>query len=249
MVAGPSRMKRLLLLCLLGVAGTAAAYVLPGGAILRRLVEAREEMHLVGAKVEGTLALSGGAMGELSTELPEYRTDAAFLLRLPGRCRLEATTPDGKPLVVVEASGRRRVEGPTVTALGVALGEVCALLALRSASEGDARSALEQHLRALKVDTQKTALGRLGGKVVYVLGGDQAGDGQLWVFKESFLPARVRYTDQKGVAWDVRFSDYASPATGGWFPRLLEVSRGSELEVRFTTVRGDSRANVPERLF
>ncbi|MGO9831972.1 MAG: hypothetical protein ACLPJH_17705 [Myxococcaceae bacterium] len=242
-------MKRLLLLCLLGVAGAAAAYVLPGSAILRRLVEAREELHLVGAKVEGTLALSGGAMGELSTELPDYRTDAAFLMRVPGRCRLDATTPEGKPLAVVEAFGRRRVEGPPVAALGVALQEVCALLALRSASEGDARGGLEQHLRSLNVDTQKTALGRFGGQVVYVLGGDNAGDGQLWVFKESFLPARVRYTDDKGVVWDVRFSDYASPSTGGWFPRLLEVSRGNELELRFTTVRGDSRANVPERLF
>ncbi len=242
-------MKRLLLVCLLGLAGTAAAYVLPGGAILRRLVEAREELHLVGAKVEGTLALSGGAMGELSTELPEYRTDAAFLLRVPGRCRLDATTPQGKPLAVVEAGGRRRVEGPTVAALGVAVQEVCALLALRSASEGDARSGLEQHLRTLKVDTQKTALGRLGDKVVYVLGGDRPTDSQLWVFKESFLPARVRFSDDQGVAWDVRFSDYASPATGGWFPRLLEVSRGTELQARFTTVRGDSHASVPERLF
>jgi len=242
-------MKRLLLVCLLGLAGTAAAYVLPGGAILRRLVEAREEFHLVGAKVEGTLALSGGAMAELGTELPESRSDAAFLLRVPGRCRLEATTPEGKPLVVVEAGGRRRVEGPTVLALGVAVQEVCALLALRSASEGDARSGLEQHLRALKVDTQTTTLGRMGGQVVYVLGGDQATDSQLWVFKESFLPARMRFTDDKGVAWDVRFSDYASPATGGWFPRVLEVSRGNELQARFTTVRGDSHASVPERLF
>ncbi len=242
-------MKRLLLVCLLGLAGTAAAYVLPGGAILRRLVEAREELHLVGAKVEGTLALSGGAMAEFSNQLPEYRTDAAFLLRVPGRCRLDATTPEGKPLAVVEAGGRRRVEGPTVAALGVAVQEVCALLALRSASEGDARSGLEQHLRALKVDTQKTALGRLGGQVVYVLGGDKPTDSQLCVFKESFLPARMRFTDDKGVAWDVRFSDYASPATGGWFPRLLEVSRGTELQARFTTVRGDSHASVPERLF
>jgi len=242
-------MKRLLLVCLLGLAGTAAAYVLPGGAILRRLVEAREELHLVGAKVEGTLALSGGAMSELSSELPEYRTDATFLLRVPGRCRLDATTPEGKPLAVVEAGGRRRVEGPTVAALGIAVQEVCALLALRSASEGDARSALEQHLRALKVDTQKTALARLGGQVVYVLGGEKPTDSQLWVYKESFLPARMRFADDKGVAWDVRFSDYASPATGGWFPRLVEVSRGSELQARFTTVRGDSHASVPERLF
>ena len=127
--------------------------------------------------------------------------------------------------------------------------EVCALLALRSTTEGEARSGLEQHLRALKVDTQKTALDRLGGQVVYVLGGEKPTDSQLWVYKESFLPARIRFTDEHGVAWDVRFSDYASPATGGWFPRLLEVSRDSDVQARFTTVRGDSHASVPERLF
>ncbi len=239
-------MKRLLLLCLLGVAVPAAAYVLPGHAILRRLVEAREELHLTSAKVEGTLSLQGGALAELKTGLPEVRNDAAFLLKVPGRCRLDATAPDGKPLVVVEANGRLRVEGPAVAALQVAVQEVCALLALR---QGDGHSGLEQHLALLKVDTQTTSLDRLGGHVVYVLGGEKPGDAQLWVFKESFLPARVRFTDEKGVGWDVRFSDYAAPATGGWFPRFLEVSRGSELQARFTTVRGDSHANLPERLF
>jgi hypothetical protein len=242
-------MKRLLLVCLLGLAGTAAAYVLPGGAILRRLVEAREELHLKGARVEGTLSLSGGAMAELRSELPEYKTDAVFLLRVPGRCRLDATTPEAKPLSVVEAQGKRRVEGPTVTALSYALQELCALLALRSSSESDARSALEQHLRALKVDTHDTSLGRIGGQVAYVLGGGKPGDGQLWVFKDSFLPARVRFSDERGTLWDVRFVDYASPATGTWFPRQVEVSRGNEVQARFTTVRGDSHATVPEKLF
>jgi hypothetical protein len=248
MVPGP-RMKRLLLVCLLGLAGTAAAYVLPGGAILRRLVEAREELHLSGARVEGTLALSGGAMGELGTELPDYRTDSVFLLRVPGRCRLDATTPDGKPLAAVDALGKHRVEGPAVTALAVAVQEVCALLALRSSSEADARSALEQHLRALRVDTHATTLGRIGGQVAYVLGSERAGDGQLWVFKDGFLPARVRFTDERGVPWDVRFVDFGSPATGAWFPRLVEVSRGNELQARFTTLRGDNHASVPDRSF
>jgi hypothetical protein len=242
-------MKRLFLVCLLGLCGTAAAYVLPGGAILRRLVDAREELHLSGARVEGSLTFSGGAMAELGTELPDVRTDAVLLLRPPGRCRLDAATPEGKPLAVVDANGRRRVEGPSVAALAVAVREVCALLALRSGGEGDARSVLSQHLASLRVDTHQTTLGRIGGQVAYVLGGTNPSDGQLWVFKDNFLPARVRFTDEKGVLWDVRFTDYASPATGSWFPRVVEVSRGNELQARFTTLRGDSHANVPEKSF
>ena len=242
-------MKRLFLVCLLGLAGTAAAYVLPGGAILRRLVEAREELHLSGAKVEGTLSFFGGAMVELRSELPEYRTDAVFLLRVPGRCRLDASTPDGKPLSAVESQGKRHTDGPAVAALSYAVQEVCALLALRSSSESDARSALEQHLRSLRVETHESSLGRLSGQVAYVLGGVKPSDGQLWVFKDSFLPARVRFTDERGTAWEVRFVDFASPASGTWFPRQVEVSRGGELQLRFTTVRGDSHAVVPEKLF
>jgi hypothetical protein len=243
------RMKRLLLVCLLGLAGTAAAYVLPGGAILRRLVEAREDVHLSAARVEGTLSFSGGAMAELGSELPEYRTDAVFLLRVPGRCRLDASTPDAKPIAAVEASGKHRTEGPRVTALAYAVQEVCALLALRSSSEADARSALEQHLHALKVETQLTSLGRVGGQVAYVLGGGKPTDGQLWVFKDSFLPARMRFTDESGAVWEVRFIDFASPATGTWFPRQVEVLRANELQLRFTTLRGDTHATVPEKLF
>jgi hypothetical protein len=242
-------MKRLFPSCVLLLAGTAAAYVLPGPAILRRMVEAREELHLSGARVEGTLSFSGGALGELGSELPEYRTDAVFLLRLPGRCRLDASAPGAKPLAVVDALGKRRAEGPAVAALSYAVQEVCALLALRSSSEADARATLEQQLRALKVDTRETALGRIGGRVAYVLGGSKPGSGQLWVFKDSFLPAQVRFTDERGTPWEVRFSDFASPATGAWFPREVEVSRGDELQVRFTTLRGDSRAVVPEKLF
>ena len=241
-------MKRLLLVCLLGLAGTAAAYVLPGGAILRRMVEARADLHLNAVKVDGTLVLSGAAIKELGSDLPEFRTDATISIRVPGRCRLDATAPDGKPLAVIESSGKRRVEGPTVAALTVAIQEVCALLALRSASEADARSGVEQHLRALHVETRETSLGRLGGQVAYVLGGTKDADGQLWVFKVGFLPARIHWTDG-GVVWDVRFVDFGSPATGSWFPRLVEVSRGGAVQARFTAIKGDNHASLPEKLF
>jgi outer membrane lipoprotein-sorting protein len=242
MVARSPGMKRLPL-CLLGLAVAAAAYVLPGSAIVRRMVEGRDELHLGSARVDGTLSLSGGAMAELGTELPEYRTDATFSLRVPGRCRLDATAPGGKPLSVVDASGRRRTEGAAVAALTTAVEEVCALLALRASSD------LEAHLRTLRVDTRETSLGRLGGQVAYVLGGQKPADGQLWVFKESFFPARIRWTDEHGQTWDVRFVDFGSPATGAWFPRVVEVSRGGELQARFTALKGDSHATFPDRFF
>ena len=80
-----------------------------------------------------------------------------------------------------------------------------------------------------------------------MVGGPKDGDAQFWVFKDSWLPARIRWTDG-GTRWDVRFVDYNSPA-GNWFPRAVEVSRDGERQVRFTTLSGDPRANVPDRLF
>ena len=57
----------------------------------------------------------------------------------------------------------------------------------------------------------------------------------------------LRWTEG-GAHWDVRFVDYSSPA-GHWFPRVVEVSRNGERQARFTTLSGDPRANVPDRLF
>jgi outer membrane biogenesis lipoprotein LolB len=90
-------------------------------------------------------------------------------------------------------------------------------------------------------------LARFGGRVAYVVGGSKETDPQFWVFKDSWLPARIRWTEG-GTRWDVRFVDYNSPA-GDWFPRAVEVSRDGEQQVRFTTLSADPRASVPDRLF
>ena len=90
-------------------------------------------------------------------------------------------------------------------------------------------------------------LARFGGHVAYVVGGAKDTDPQFWVFKDSWLPARIRWTEG-GTRWDVRFVDYNSPA-GDWFPRAVEVSRDGERQVRFTTLSADPRASVPDRLF
>jgi len=223
---------------------TALAYVPTPSAIFRHLLTGREDQRISTARVDGTLVLAGGASSEAGGQ-GELQSDARVYLKLPGRCRLEASGSETGKLAVVQAGGQVKNEGPAVAALAVGVGEVCALFGARSA--GDGRAELEAHLRKRGVNVASSWLARFGGQVAYVVGGPKDADPQFWVFKDSWLPARIRFTDG-GTRWDVRFVDYNSPA-GDWFPRAVEVSRDGERQVRFTTLSGDPRANVPDRLF
>jgi len=223
---------------------TALAYVPAPGAIFRHLLSGREEQRVSTARVDGTLVLSGAAAGEVGGQ-GEVQSDARVYLHLPGRCRIEASGPETGKVAVVQSGGQLKSEGPAVPALGAGLGELCALFGARSAGEG--RDDLEAHLKKRGVNLGNAWLARFGGQVAYVVGGQKDGDPQFWVFKDSWLPARIRWSEG-GMQWDVRFVDYNSPA-GDWFPRVVEVSRNGERQVRFTTLAGDPRASVPDRLF
>lgn len=247
--------KRALLGVTLLVSLSAGAYVLPQGAILRRLVEARSEMRLVTLKVEGAALFSGPALAQaagalgLPSDRPELPVDGTLSLKLPGRCRLEVAAPEGKRAGMVVNGGRRKAVGPELAVLGAALEQVCPLLASRSGSDTEARAGLERHLRGLGVEPGRSSLARFGGEVAYVLGNAAEGKPQFWVYKDTFRPARMRYTDRAGTAWDVRFLDYTSPTTGEWIPRTIEVWRGTERALRFTALTGDSRTALPDTLF
>ena len=71
---------------------------------------------------------------------------------------------------------------------------------------------------------------------------------QLWIYKESFQPARVLYSDA-GTRWDVRFRNFGSPVTGEAFPRIVEVARGEDLLLRFTALEANTRAPLADAQF
>jgi hypothetical protein len=236
---------------------TAGAYVLPGSSILRRMVGAQDETWPTSLRVEGSYVFSGPAVKEAATALnqpterSELVADGLFLLKAPGRCRFELATPEGTRLAVVQAGDRRRVEGTEIPALSAAMSQLCPLLATRSTSEHDleTRDAVEQHLQSLGISTRTTTLARFGGEVAYVLGDPEEGKPQFWVYKDNFHPARVRWKDKSGTAWDMRFIDYASPATGEWMPRSIEVWRDGQRALRFTAIRSDAHATLSDKLF
>jgi hypothetical protein len=235
---------------------TAGAYVLPGGSILRRMVAAREELQLSNVKVDGSLTFYGPAVKEAGTALgspterSELGVDGTLSLRVPGRCRWEASAPDGTKVAAVSNTGRRRAEGPEIPALSAAIDPLCALLAMRTTGEvPELREAVEQQLQALGIQTRTTSLGRFGGEVAYVLGEPAEGQPQFWVYKDTFRPARLRWKDRAGTAWDMRFHDFASPVTGEGVPRTIEVWRGTERVLRFTALQSDPKARLPDTLF
>lgn len=227
------------------VAALVLAYIMPAYSVLKRLASNRDDLTVTAVKAEGAAAIAPVVARELSAALGtnwtsgELPLTATLTVRFPGRCRLDLTVPDsGATVTVVWANGKRRAEGPVLAAAQVAVDQLCATLALRSATEGESRGLLERHLASLKVQSQKVSLGRFEGTVVFVLGDRAEGSPQLAVYKDRFLPARVKLTDAAGQ-WDVRFIDYTSQATGDWLPRLIEVYRGDQLNLRVTVLRAD----------
>ncbi|MGQ0506143.1 MAG: hypothetical protein ACT4TC_12590 [Myxococcaceae bacterium] len=243
-------MKRLTWLLVISVAGVAFGYVLPGVSILRRLANARDDLQLGALRVEGSATFFGNGAREaasalnLPTERTEIALDGVFSVKFPNRCRFDVSSPEGGKGASALNHGKKRVEGTEIATAATVLQEVCSLLAVKSGGDGETRAAMDRHLRSLGIESGKTSLSRYGGKVAYVLGDPADGSAQFWVYKDSFLPARVKTAD-----WDVRFIDYSSAATGEWFPRTIELARGGELQLRFTGAKADTRSSLSDRLF
>jgi len=235
-------------------ATAALAYVMPSGSILRRLANARDELSLGSLRVDGSATFYGAgardaaaALG-LATDRAEVQVDAVVMLRAPGRCRFELNPLDGSRAASVVSGDKARREGRELSLVEVALARTCAVLATRSDREGDAREVLQTYLREHRVDLSTTSLSRLNGQVAFVMGSPEQGKPQFWAYKDSFMPARIRFPEG-GVAWDVRFLDYGSPATGEAFPRTVEVWREGALVMRFTALKSDAKATFGERTF
>jgi hypothetical protein len=247
--------KRLPWLTLL-LAAAAGAFVMPAWSILKHLAEERDKLQVFLLRVDGSATFGHPALKDaaatfgLPADRTELQVDGTFYLKLPGRCRVELSSAEGgKQIAEVNAHGKQRVEGTELASVTVALQETCALLAERSSSDAEAHAVYERHLKSLGVKLESTSLGRFGGQVAYVLGEPGDDKPQAWIYKDSFFPARVRFADAQGVAWDVRMLDYTSPATGDWFPRTLEVYQGGELAFRFTGLKADAHGAIPEKLF
>ena len=246
-------MRRALCVAAVLLSAAALAYVIPAFSILRRMVERRDGLRLSALRITGTASFSGPAAKEAAAALGmaperEVQADMAISLKIPGRCRVDVSAPGGRSSFV-SVQGKPRAEGTEIPPVSQALMQICPLLALRSAAEGEARADVERYLRGLGIEDRPSSLGRFDGRIVYVIGKTAPDQPQFWVYKDSFLPARVLYRDRDGNRWDVRFRDFGSAVTGDWFPRIVEVARGEEMLARLTALSADGRPQLADNLF
>jgi hypothetical protein len=255
----PDRRRALAALLVAALAAPAAAYLLPSAAILRRVGERRAALAVDALDVTGTFQAEGPAAERIAAAagLPrgpagEVTAPARFLLKVPGRCRLQLEPADvaeaARPFLSLRdgrLTGRGGLEAsPAAAALVRA---ACALLATPSA--GDASGAYAAALGRRGVSVAEVSLGRFDGRIAYVLGG-RARDAKPLAFvdKDSYQPLRL-VMPEGGSLQDVRLLGWGSPTGGDWFPRAVEAHEGDQLRIRFTTERATANVKLADTVF
>ncbi|HTN54102.1 MAG TPA: hypothetical protein VML50_16965 [Anaeromyxobacter sp.] len=242
----------------LAAALPALAYLLPATAILKRLGERRAALELESLEVRGTFQAEGPPADRLAPAgQPRgpgglLALPARFLMKVPGRCRLELAPPElpeaERPFVAVR-DGRLTGRGgldqvPSAVALVRA---ACALLAAPAA--GDAPEAFAAALARRGVAVPDVSLGRFDGRIAYVIGGRERDAKPLaFVDKDGFQPLRLIAAEGPTLE-DVRLLGWGSPTGGDWFPRAVEAYEGGALRVRLTTERAVPNPRLADALF
>jgi hypothetical protein len=238
------------------------AYVLPSYAIVKKMCESRDNIGLTTLKVDGAATVGPTLAKDVATALNvdwvsgELYVTFSASMKFPGRCHVELSSPNTtKKVVAVSSNGKKRNEGLDLPALQVATDEICALLVVRGKDE--ARQEVDKHLQSLKVNKALVSLGRFHGALAWVVG--DAGEApQLWVYKPLLndpnntppvYPARVRFTDDKSNKWDVQLYDWGSAVGSDWFPRVVEVIKGGEPQLKLTALTADVKPKLADELF
>jgi hypothetical protein len=255
MTASRSRAARILAAsAVVAMALPAMAYLLPSAAVLRHLGQRRESLELTALEASGTLTADGPFAERLNAALGRppgggATVQARFLMKVPGRCRLEVTgaSPAESPFVALrdgKLSGQGGLDAdPSSVAL---LRALCTLLGTSTA--GDASAAYSAALTRRGVALAEESLGRFDGRVAYVIGGKAKDPRPLcWVDKDGFQPLRLLAVEG-GTLQDVRLLGWGSPTGGDWFPRAVEEVQGEQLRLRFTTERVTPNPRFPEPL-
>jgi hypothetical protein len=209
----------------LALALPAGAYLPPATAILKRVAQRRDELKLSSLEARGTITFTGEmAERARSAGLPasgaEASSPAVFSLMVPGRCRIELAPEGAPPAQRPSASvrpgataARRGLDG--VPAARALVEGVCALLGERGG--GEPERGIAQRLADRGVDLREVALGRVEGRVAWVIGGRQQDPvPQAWIDKASFQPVRL-VASLAGARRDVRLVGFGSSPGGALF--------------------------------
>lgn len=223
----------------LALSAPALAYIPPSSTVLRDAAKRRDERQAASMEARGTLRLGDAA------PIP-----ATLWVKSPGRCRLELSLPGAspaeRPVVVVRNGKVASMRAMEHVQAAVAIAEAsCALLAAQR-GEGSDR-AYAHALAARGVSVASIALGHLGPRIAWVLGGPSRGtQPQAWLDKQDLHPIRL-VADLAGSRRDVRLLDWTEPPNA--FPKAIEVHGDGELEARFDIQRTVPNPRVPDSMF
>jgi hypothetical protein len=196
------------------------AYIPSAGSLLKHVAQRARTLRSREVTLSGTLSVDGDPL-----------RNAQLQLRFPLQCRLE---PEGGQPISVKGTAQNPegvAEGPGGPALRM-LQMACPLIAYRGIPAADAPQAIRVVALAAGADVAAGAgLSRLGDRVAYVLGPSPRDESrpQLWVYKDITAPARL--IAQGGA--DLRLLEYGTPASGEWFPRVVELWSSGKLAARF----------------
>ncbi|OFX18793.1 MAG: hypothetical protein A2V77_16265 [Anaeromyxobacter sp. RBG_16_69_14] len=251
----PLRRTIAALVVALAVAFPAGAYLPPASAILKRVSQRRADLAVATVEVRGTLTFFGDAARHVSAATglplsgPELAAPAILLVKLPWRCRLElapgGVTPANRPTVSARGARIRGMQNaPQARAL---LEGVCALLGEQGGGGAEPERSIALRLASQGVALNEVALGRLDGRVAWVLGGRPPRP-QAWVDKQSLQLIRL-VAPLAGAERDVRLLDFGSPVGGDAFPRAVELWSGRDLDARFVTEKLMLNPKISDALF
>lgn len=237
----PCTSVALLAATLLLTAAPAEAFVLPADAILSKVAARRAKMHFDSLVLEGRRTLPG-------------RPDAPVWMAVkPDKgYRLEVKATEGDEITL--AVGRQRwrwTRGqpvPTPDRLRADL--LLDFLGTVERDSGGKRGLA--FCDAFRIDDGEVSLSRLGDRVAYVIGAKpwEADKPQLWIDKRLLVPIRLIEVDKRsGDRFDTRLLGFASPVTGRWWPRHLEVWKNGELVERLTFDRVKVNEPIEARSF
>ena len=157
---------------------------------------------------------------------------AQLVLRFPLSCKLEGEGGVSLSVHGTPAKPNGVAEGTTGPALQL-LQLACPFLTWRGLPPADAEEVLRQAAIASGTDVAAgaTSLGRMGDRIVYVVGASvrDLTRPQLWLYKDTAAPARL--LGPGGL--DLRFLEYGNPAAADFFPRVIELWEGGQLTARF----------------
>ena len=105
-----------------------------------------------------------------------------------------------------------------------------------------------------QVDIGEVHLGRMGGQIAYVIGGQprEPDAPQFWCDKDHFWPLRlVGRRSRQGVAdlVDIRLLSYQEVANDIWMPSVIEFYRQRQLFLRLVVQKTYHNRRLEERLF